>query len=107
TFMKVGTGVGPTGTVSKRGPVTQRVSTTISNNTTSRPTAAHHLTGAGVGGGAATTGPYVPARISGAVKVRNFPEGFGGQRLSVNSASTLNVVAVTLWPASDTHLRER
>jgi hypothetical protein len=60
-----------------------------------------------VGGGAATTGLCVLADISVFVIVRTFPREFDGQRLSVHSASTMNVVAVTSWPASDTHLRER
>src|ERR1700739_286220 len=55
TFMKVGTGLGATGTVSNNGPVTHRVSTTVMNTSASAPTAAHHFTGAAVRG-ASTTG---------------------------------------------------
>jgi hypothetical protein len=63
TFMKVGTGLGPTGTVSNNGPVTHRVSTTVMNTSTSTPNTAHHFTGAGVRG-ASTTGFDVSAGLT-------------------------------------------
>ena len=45
TFMKVGGSLGPLGTSSKNGPVTQRISTNAMKARSSAPAPAHHFTG--------------------------------------------------------------
>jgi hypothetical protein len=61
--MYVGTGLGPTGTVSNSGLVAHLVIVATMMVTTNTPTAAHHFTGAELGG-ASTTGLVVASGLA-------------------------------------------